>query len=726
MNEIRPTSAVARPTAPENASSSSTIRDLAHAPGAARLTVRDVLVLLFYNGPLLRKCILLGLFVGLLAASLTQTYYTANSLVLVLIGSESTSAQDTSGITPTVLSIDGLRAIQSEIQIVGSDEVLRAAVRQVGAGAIYPSLTQTRWFGLVPPRKPSTVEGIAVEKLRSDLRLVTDPGSNVIRISFANPNRSIAIRVVQAALDSYLEERRTIYASTNASFVNREIERNRQALTDLDTQIQELRTRYNVLDMAQDIVLATNRLDGIVQRQNQVRERRVAVQTEIAAVRTNLAGQPLTVLDFKETTNNTGNDEARNTLVRLEQERTHLVSQYNPQWPAIAEVNKQIASARGQMGPHEKNLYFTERQIRNPALEVLNNRLASLQVENKALDEQLVELDQQYKQSDERIQSLRTADGQLHGLQVSRDVLESVYRQLAQRQPAAVFQDRVVFERNANLRVVQTATAPIIGRSMAMSYAVGGLVLGLLLGAAAVAIATMLRQIYIVPEEAERDLLLPALASLESKGSNTPANEPPAVADLSSLLQEVTVDGRRLGSLQIIGVSEQDDRVTIVQGLATELACRYERSTLILDLDGSGAEYVSALGGADDASGSTRTQAIQLTATKTPQVWVGQSTLRLVLDDRRTPIARTRHILEELQAEFGMLLLVASANQSGYVMHRLATMVDANIVIVRAERTRRAVVTRLCDAISTAGGNLLGFVFAGRTYYVPNWLYRWA
>lgn len=689
------------------------------------MTVRDVLVLLFYNGPLLRKCVLLGLFVGLMGAALTRTHYTADSLVLVLIGSESTSAQDTSGITPTVLSIDGLRAIQSEIQIVTSDEVLRAAIKQVGAGTIYPSLIRPRWFGLLPPRKPTTIEGIAVEELRSDLRVVTDPGSNVIRISYANPDRSVAIKVVQAVLDSYLEQRRSIYASTNASFVNREIERNQQELTNLDTQIQDLRTHYNVLDMAQDIVLATNRLDGLVQRQNQVRERRVAVQTEITAVRTNLAGQPQTVLDFKESTNNTGNDEARNTLVRLEQQRTHLVSQYNQDYPAIAEVNKQIASARAQMGPNEKNLYFTQREIRNPALEVLNNRLASLEVENKALGEQLVELDQQYKQADDRVHSLRTADGQLHGLQVTRDVLESVYRQLAQRQPAAVFQDRIVFERNANLRVVQTATAPVIGRSMAISYAVGGLVLGLLLGAAAAAIATLLRQVYVFPEEAERDLHLPALASLESRGSHGSANELPAVADLSSLLQEVTVDGRRLGSLQIIGVSEQDDRVAIVRGLATDLACRYERRTLILDLDGSGTEYVSAFGGADDAACSTMERPIQVTATKTPQIWVGQTSLQLVLDDRRTPIARTRHILEELQAEFSMLLLVASADRSSYVMHRLATMVDANVVIVRAERTRGAAVTRLCDSIRTTGGNLLGFVFAGRKYYVPNWLHRW-
>ena len=725
MNEIRSPSDAAKFPTPEQASPLSSIRSLSEGNRTPRVTARDVLVQLFYHGPLLRKCVLFGLLVGLLAASLTPTRYTADSLVLVLIGSESTSAQDSSGITPTVLSIDGLKAVQSEIQIVRSDEVLRAAIRKVGVGVIYPWLTRGRWFGLLPPRPPSTIEGLAVERMRSDIRVESDPGSNVIRISFANPDRAIAIKVDQAVLDAYLEQRRTIYASTNATYVGREIDRYRGALAKLDTQIQDLRKRYNVLDMAQDIVLATNRLDGIVQRQNQVRERQVAVQTEVAAVKVNLAAQPETVLDFKETSNNTGNDEARNTLVRLEQERTHLVDQYKPDWPAIAAVNERIASARGMMGPHDKNLYFTERNVRNPALEVLNNRLASLEVENKALSEQLVELDQQYKQADDRIQSLRTADGQLHGLQLTRDVTEGVYRQLAQRQPAAVFQDHMVEERNANLRVVQAATAPVVGRSMTISYVIGGLVLGLLLGAAAVAIATLLRQVYILPSEAERDLLLPALASLDSSGAKLRPDDLQAIANLSALLQEVTVDGRPLASLQIIGVSEDDGRAAIVQGLGTELAVGYERNTLILDLEGDGAAYASALGTVADATAQPRGLPIQVAATKIPRLWVGLGKVQTVLGDRRASITQTQQVLQALHKEFSLLLLVASANLSGNAVRRLATTVDANIMIVRAEQTRGAVATRLCDILRTGGGNLLGFIFDGRKYYVPDWLYRW-
>ncbi len=140
MNEIRAPGAASRLPAPEQASPRSPISNVIQAGTEPRMTARDVLVQIFYYGPLLRNCILLGVFVGLLAATLTPTEYTADSLALVLIGSESTSAQNSSGITPTVLSIDGLKAVQSEIQIAESDEVLRTTVRRVGAGVIYPWL----------------------------------------------------------------------------------------------------------------------------------------------------------------------------------------------------------------------------------------------------------------------------------------------------------------------------------------------------------------------------------------------------------------------------------------------------------------------------------------------------------------------------------------------------------------------------------------------------------
>jgi Mrp family chromosome partitioning ATPase len=273
---------------------------------------------------------------------------------------------------------------------------------------------------------------------------------------------------------------------------------------------------------------------------------------------------------------------------------------------------------------------------------------------------------------------------------------------------------------------VQMATAPVIGRSMAVSYVAGGLFLGLLLGGAAVALATVLREVYIMPAEAERELLLPSLASLDSSGSKLHVDDRPELADLGMLLQEVTVDGRPLASLQIIGTADGDNKAAIVRALAAELATGQERRTLILDLEENGSAYVAALGMAPEGSVPKRSLPIEVAATRTPRLWVGIGALQSVLVDRGGSVARTRRILDELHQDFDVLLLIAPADPSDNAVRRFAMMVDANIMIVRAERTRGAVAMHLCDTIRAAGGNLLGFIFDGRKYYVPNWLYRWA
>jgi uncharacterized protein involved in exopolysaccharide biosynthesis len=695
------------------------------ASRTSRLSLRDGLVQLFYHSRLIRNCLLVGLLLGIAAAALGRPSFTAHALVLVLIGPNSMSAQDAAGMSPTVVSIDGLKVVQSEMQFIQDDQTLRAAGQQVGPALIYPHLGRAAWFGLRPPRSPTRQLGEAVQNLRNDLHVDVEPGSNVLQISFSHHDREVAIQVVQAVLDAYLTQRQAVFGGANARFLTDEIDRNKDILDKLDAQIQDLRARYNVLDMAQDIVLAGDRLDGIVQRQNQVRERRAAVETEVVAVKGNLASQPEMVIDFREVTNNTGDDEARNTLVRLEQERTHLVSQFNSVWPAIAEIDKKIAAARSEMGAKAGNLYHTERQIRNPALEVLNNRLASLEVEDQALGQQLAELADQYKQAAERITSLREADGRLHGLQLRREVAEGIYRQLAQKQPTVLLQDRLNSDPGASLRVVQPATAPVTGRSMAGSYIVGGAFLGLLLGAAAAAIATLLREVYIAPDEAQRKLALPALAAFDNTVRKGDMEHHAAVVQLGALLRDVTVDGRVLSSLQIIGLSPDDDRAALVRALGIELATGHECHTLIVDLEGDGASYAAALGHAEVAAAHKQLLPLRVVPTQVPRLWVGLDTTQSILRDWHVSIARTRAALDELHQQFNMLLIVAPPDLSGHAVRRLAVMVDANVVILRAEHTRAPAVSRLRDAIRIAGGNMLGFVFVGRKYYVPAWLMRW-
>ncbi len=61
-----------------------------------------------------------------------------------------------------------------------------------------------------------------------------------------------------------------------------------------------------------------------------------------------------------------------------------------------------------------------------------------------------------------------------------------------------------------------------------------------------------------------------------------------------------------------------------------------------------------------------------------------------------------------------MVLVVAPADHGHPIALWLASMVDANLLVLHAGRTRAPIAQRLRDLILEAGGNLAGFAFEGR------------
>jgi Mrp family chromosome partitioning ATPase len=308
---------------------------------------------------------------------------------------------------------------------------------------------------------------------------------------------------------------------------------------------------------------------------------------------------------------------------------------------------------------------------------------------------------------------------------LSRDVAEGVFRQLSQQQPNVSYQESTVDQRNANLRVVQPPTASAIGRSMALSYFFGCVFLGLLLGIAVIAVASLLRHVYLMPDEAERELGLFDLGEFSLAGPQTALPDiQPDIASIAVLLQDTTVDGRRVAALQVVGVAHADGKARLTRALAAEMAAGHGLRTLILDLQGDGNGQAKILSATVDAAASPSSP-VKVAATSQPQLWVSVDAPQSVLGNPRSSIASVRQVLDEMRQRYDVLLILVSTESSAHIMLRFARMVDANIMVVRAEQTRGVAAAQLRDTILSAGGNILGFVFVGRKFYVPAWVYRW-
>lgn len=706
------------------------------APGgtAVAFTPRDLLILAFYHKRVILVVALLSIIAGLIAATYARRQYTAESLILMMVDREHAGLQDVAGNLPSVLSIDGLKSVDSEIRILESRRVIEDTLRVVDPATLFPQLARPTLFGLIRPDDPQDQLEKAIDLFKRRLRAEQQSSSNIIRLSFSHESPDIAADTVNAIADAYLKRRRAIFDTPRSPFLASELARHSDQLRSIEEQIQRLKSDYEIVDLGQEILLAANQVDSIVQRRRQTQERQAALQAEVAAARTRLAALPERVFDFREQSNQTHNDDDRNVLLRLELERDRLAAQFLPDYPPLQELERKIRTVRQSMKGAQKPVFSTSREVRNPTIAFLNNHLLTLEIEQDAVARQLDELERQHRTAVEKVGHLRKAETELHDLERTRSVLEGIYRDYAQRTEAARAEEEAAKVRTSNVRVVQPGVAPATGTSMGPSFIIAGLAGGILLGAAAGALATWLRQVYILPHEIERDLGVPAIASFAATpGELTSPGAQQELIHLAAQLLDHGVGERPMALLQFVTANEGDGEATVARGLALELAKGRGLRTLVVDLCGDGSGQLEAINAfADPAAPDLPAPADSLAAAEldavpsaVPLLWVSRAAPESALGSLRTPIAQSRQILERLRQRFDILLFLSPPIASSHLARRLSSMVDANILIARAEHTRAPVAARMRDSILASGGDIVGLVLTGRHFHIPKAIYRW-
>lgn len=81
-------------------------------------------------------------------------------------------------------------------------------------------------------------------------------------------------------------------------------------------------------------------------------------------------------------------------------------------------------------------------------------------------------------------------------------------------------------------------------------------------------------------------------------------------------------------------------------------------------------------------------------------------------------------LLQELKQQYSFVVLDCPPTTKSPDSLALSRCCDGTILVVRAEITRRAVVTAAKDAIERFGGHVIGLVLNRRHMYIPSWLYR--
>ncbi|UPY35793.1 hypothetical protein [Sediminicoccus sp. KRV36] len=651
---------------------------------------------------------------SIVAAVVVPSRFVGEALLVVSATRENTSNNEITGVFQQLPQADVQKLVQSEVDLMTSEAVVRRVFDHMAPERMYPELGERRLLGLLPPHSEEQRKARAADRLRTTLLTDAQNNSNVVRLFVLHRDRTIALQLLEAVLAAYMSLRNEVFANPAAGMLSGEVQRQGQELRQLESEITTLKERAGVLDIAQEIQLASQRLDQTIQRLDRLREQREAAQAAVLAAQTALAAQPQRVVAQVDQTNLAPNDEAANNLARLMQERTRMVAQYQPNAPMLVELENQIQRARLQVRESRGGGTQTQREVRNPAVELLTTRMLAARIDAETVESQEREVRRQRAEGEARNLLLLSVQRDLRDLERRRDAQDANFRQFSQREASARLTEEARLGRGAAVSLAQRPFVPANGRNLTPHLLAAGLVGGMGCAVAAAFILTFLRRTCLHPAEAERGTGLPALGVLPA--GRWPANTGTSAAPIAGLAAQLLDAGMRgrIQILQFLGTEDLDERDRLARGLAIELARTHSKRVLLVDLAGDGRRHFDELGDPDQPP-IPSDEGILAHETMVPRLWIAYQARDSDLARLHALETNVTFLADRLRRAFDLVLIIGANEVETYARRRLAVMMDGNILVIAQDVTRIEPAAEMIERVEASGGRFFGFFYTGAT-----------
>jgi uncharacterized protein involved in exopolysaccharide biosynthesis len=476
-----------------------------------RYSTADYAALLWRDRLLVVVVFALVLAAGTAFALTLPKTYTATSSLLVTLGQEYVyipRAGDAGrGAVPKVDEV-----VQSEVQILSSDELKRRVIRSVGLKTIDPKLAAA--WATADPLGRKEIEGKALKIVQKGLSIGTAPETGVVRLGFKHKDPDAAALILNRLVEGYLEYRKEVFVDVISPQIGQQRAGFERRLVDADNAYQNFLKRNGVSDFATEKaslgVLYQTVLDEQFKTNAALRE----AQGRLGSVRARIGEAPSEImlqrdLDLSVPTK----------LLQLRADRQDLLSRYLPDAEPvkeldakIAELDAMITSGRG-VGEKDRRLGA------NPVWQDVEKQRIQLEAEAAALADRRDELGRQLAQVGQRQLRLAALDSEYQNLTVERDVLQTNVRAFAARQEENRAAEEIAKTGDDSIRVVERAAPPSEGKSL--KRPVFGLVFlfALFTGLCAALVRVFSRRGIATAESASRTLDLPVLATARMKAA---------------------------------------------------------------------------------------------------------------------------------------------------------------------------------------------------------------
>lgn len=273
--------------------------------------------------------------------------------------------------------------LNSEVELLQDGDVMRQVVL---ASGLHERRTWLSYLWI--KGKEQTRIAKAVAALRKDLQISLVKKSDLISVTYTSSDPQLAVRVLQALDEAYLQKNLAVHHPPGEfQFFDQETENYKKNLADAEAQLKTFSEQDGGVSpqLARDMTLT--KLSEFTGTLQQTYADIAATQRRIDALEKQSGETPQRL-----TTQLRAVDDAqvlqglKTTLMTLELKRTELLTKYQPTYPLVQEVDKQITETRASIANEESKPVRDETTDRNPTYAWLNEELAKARADESGLN----------------------------------------------------------------------------------------------------------------------------------------------------------------------------------------------------------------------------------------------------------------------------------------------------------------------------------------------------
>jgi len=482
-----------------------------HSTARLPFTLRDVLGIGFRHKRTAVLCffgILLG---SVLAAVLQPAEYRATIKFLVDRERQNPVVTPEQNSPVVVRNEVTEEELNSEIELLQSDDVLRRVVVSCGLDQRKSSLEYV--LGSYSAEKRIAK---ATARLASNLQIEPLKKSNLISVTYTSQDPQLAARVLKSLGDAYLQKHVEVHTPPGqVQFFDQETARSQKNLADAEAQLKQFSQEEN------GVAPQVNR-DITMQKLSEFRSSLQQTRAEVASTeeRIKTLESQAGITPERLTTAMRQQDDyqvlqgLKNTLMTLELKRTELLTKYQPTYPLVQEVDKQVADTRASIAAEEAKPIKEQTTDRNPTYAWINEELAKATADYSALQARAAAMQAIVAKYEDQARDLEQKGIVEQDLLRNLKADEENYLLYSQKREQARMMEALDSTRIVNVAIVEQPVVPTLPSSSPWLMMLVGTFLATTVTMGTIFIWEYLDPSFRTPAEVSAELNIPVLAAV--------------------------------------------------------------------------------------------------------------------------------------------------------------------------------------------------------------------